>query len=143
MRAPTIVEAHPSRIWRGRLLLVLIAAAATTAAWCSTSGDVVSWWARAAVSAIALAIGARVVSLAVSTPAALGWTGLAGELLRAAVATPLRGVPAVAIDFGAWMLSRVSVEGTHRVVWLPAERHDAAAWHPLRAARYSGPGGRR
>ena len=143
MRAPTLVEAHPSRIWRGGLLLVLIAAAAAIVAWCATSGDVVSWWARVAVSAIALAIGAGVVRLAVAPPAALRWTGAAWELLPAGAATPLRGVPAVAIDFGTWMLLRFSVEGSHRVVWLPVERQDASGWHALRAALYSGPGGRR
>ena len=144
MRAPTAFEAHPSCIWRGTVAALLLVTAAAIAGWCAASGDVVSPWMRAGVAVVALALGGSVVHLLTAAPAGLRWTGAAWELLPATGAGPVRGSATVALDFGAWMLLRFIAEGSHRVVWLPVERRrEPAAWHALRTALYSGPGGRR
>jgi hypothetical protein len=144
MRAPTALEALPSRIWCRAVTAVLAATAATIATWCVTSGDVVSLWMRASVAVASLALAVWILRLLVAAPAGLRWTGAAWELLPAGGCEPVRGNPTVALDFGGWMLLRFVAEGSGHVVWLPAERRgDAAAWHALRTALYSAPGGHR
>jgi len=144
MRAPTALEANPSRIWRTAVVTVLLVTAAAIGAWCAAAGDVVSASMRAGIALVALALGGSAVHLLVVAPAGLRWTGIGWELLPAGRADPVRGSPSVALDFGAWMLVRFVAEGSGRVVWLPAERgDDRAAWHALRTALYSRPGGRR
>ena len=144
MRAPTALEAHPSRIWRSAVAAVLLVTAVSIAAWCAGSGDVVSPWIRAGVALGAFALGSWVVRLLMAAPAGLRWTGAAWELLPPHAMEPVRGHATVTLDFGAWMLLRFVAEGSRRAVWLPAERRGRhAAWHALRTALYSGPGGRR
>jgi len=144
MRAPIALEAHPSRIWRGAIAVVLLVTGATVGAWCLTSGDVVAASMRACVAIGAIVLGVCVVRLAASAPVGLRWTGATWELLSTRNGEPVRGTATVALDFGAWLLIRFIADGSRRATWIPAERRgDPSSWHALRTALYGAADGRR
>ena len=144
MRESVFFEVRLRRfdVWRVAVGVVAAVAVAAVAAWAVAMPDLPSSSPRAAVVALAVALGAATVAVAVSLARIEG--GLlvcrAGVWSFACDAGPIRtGALEVAIDLGAFLLLRLC-ERRRTSIWLPVQRRGLESqWHALRCALYSPP----
>jgi len=129
---------HRFGLWRGFVVVLSAAAAASLAAWIAPRAGVAAWAVPAAMAA-ALAAAAWCWPSTRRPPVRLRWDGsrwYLGDASRAAdelVAGDLRAT----IDLDVFMLIRFAPE-RGAPTWLPAQRHGHEAdWHAFRCAVYS------
>jgi hypothetical protein len=128
--------------WRGAVLALLAAAAASLVAWLLSAHASTPIVMLAVIGVTGSGLLAAAAGLLRCRPSSLRWDTCQWHLGPASTAgdEPATGRLAVAIDLGGWMLLRFEHELTkpgRRSTWLPVQRRGLETrWHALRCAVY-------